>query len=327
MEKPLRAAVIGGSGFGKYHAQWYAREGVQVVAYTCTSPESVESAGGPIRDLTGHEPRGYDDLQTMLREEQPNLVSVCTPPSEHDQPTLSALEAGAHVLCEKPLLYDPSLSAAELLSRSEAMVRQARESNRHLGVNLQYAAALEPYRELYEGEWADLSQYNSYRFEMESKGNRHGAHHFEEIWVELGPHALTPLLMSLPNASPVEGSLKTEMSETDVRVEVEFEDPGGHRIPVSIRTGACPKEATPVRRFGFNGFLVDLSARKDDTGTFLSVLRSVESGKELEADDFMRVSIRRFVQAVRGDGTPLVTGDEAQRNSEVMLSVLSRLQR
>ncbi|MBW3625382.1 MAG: Gfo/Idh/MocA family oxidoreductase [Armatimonadetes bacterium] len=327
MSHPIRAAVIGGSGFGKFHAQWYAREGAEVVAYTGTSEESAEAAGGPLRNLTGQNPKGYADAEAMLQTEHPDVVSVCTPPACHIEPAMAALKAGAHVLCEKPLLYDSELSSAETLERSAALVDVANQQSLVLAVNLQYAATLDLYRELYERVWGALETYNAYSFEMESKGNRRGAHTFEQIWIELGPHAITPLLISLPNAALVEDSLQTEMNETDVRVEMEFENPGGHRIPVQLRTGACTKDATPVRRFGFNNFRVEIEARKDESGLFTSALRHAESGKEIAGDDFMRVSVRRFLQAARGQGTPLVSGIQAQRNLAVMLAVLDRLRR
>jgi predicted dehydrogenase len=47
--------------------------------------------------------RAYDDWAQMLAEVRPDIVSVCTPNCHHRDPTLAALQAGAHVLCEKPV--------------------------------------------------------------------------------------------------------------------------------------------------------------------------------------------------------------------------------
>lgn len=325
MSVPLRAAVIGGTGFGKFHAQWYAREGAEVVAYTATTDDTLEAAGRSIHDLTGQTPKGYTDVEQMLTAERPDVVSVCTPPALHREPVLAALDAGAHVLCEKPIQFDPNLSGPENLSISGEMIEKEREANRLLAVNQQYAALLEPYLEMFAHEWEPLEEVLSYDFEMESKGNRNGPHRYEQIWVELGPHALTPLLMSLPNASVVEESLQTELSESEVRVRMELHNPNGHRIKTGFRLAACDKDAVPLRRFGFNGFLVDIAARKDEDGTPLSVLSRPEGGRERICDDFMRVSIRRFLGAAGGDGVPLVTAEEAHRNLSVILTVLDRL--
>lgn len=47
--------------------------------------------------------KGYDDFAAMLAEIQPNLVAVTTPDHAHTEYVVMALEAGAHVLVEKPL--------------------------------------------------------------------------------------------------------------------------------------------------------------------------------------------------------------------------------
>lgn len=48
-------------------------------------------------------PRFYDSTERMLEIERPGLVCLCTPPSTHMKLAIAALEAGAWVLCEKPL--------------------------------------------------------------------------------------------------------------------------------------------------------------------------------------------------------------------------------
>ena len=49
--------------------------------------------------------RWYTDAKQMLDEIKPDLVSVCVPNCCHKEYTLMALEAGANVLCEKPLAF------------------------------------------------------------------------------------------------------------------------------------------------------------------------------------------------------------------------------
>jgi len=76
----------------------------------------------------------YLDAQTMLDELKPDLVSVSTGgfeySSDHYEPTIQALHAGAHVLCEKPICND--------LAKAEEMVRTARERNLCLAVDLNH---------------------------------------------------------------------------------------------------------------------------------------------------------------------------------------------
>jgi predicted dehydrogenase len=46
---------------------------------------------------------GYSDVTAMLSAHDLDVVSICTPPGTHEEIFLAAVEAGCHVLCEKPL--------------------------------------------------------------------------------------------------------------------------------------------------------------------------------------------------------------------------------
>jgi predicted dehydrogenase len=87
---------------------------------------------------------GYTDIGEMLRREQPDLVHIATPPAVHVDLTIQALEAGAWVLCEKPLCA--SLAEVDRLQT----VEQA--TGRYCAVNFQwrYGAAAGHVRRLVE---------------------------------------------------------------------------------------------------------------------------------------------------------------------------------
>src|SRR5271165_2365755 len=44
-----------------------------------------------------------DRLQELLEDPRIDLISVCSPDPTHAEHVIAALEAGKHVLCEKPL--------------------------------------------------------------------------------------------------------------------------------------------------------------------------------------------------------------------------------
>ena len=53
-------------------------------------------------------PHFYTDVEQMLIEQEPDLVSVCVPNMLHKQYTMMALKYGANVLCEKPVAFSLS---------------------------------------------------------------------------------------------------------------------------------------------------------------------------------------------------------------------------
>jgi len=321
MSEQLRAAVVGAAGIGKYHAQWYAAEGCEVVGFVGTSPESVAQTSEALRSLLGFEVRGYTSLDEMLRREKPHCVSICTPPDRHAESAVPALLAGAHVLCEKPLLWNEALDPDLVMSKASEIVRTAREQGRVLAVNTQYAAALEPFRRLYEDVVAPLGEVRSLLFEMESKGNRRGPNEYTAIWRELGPHALSLVLAMLPRGTIDYGSLETSMDRDHVNVRFRWVCEDAPPCDVTFLT-SCVREGQPKRRFGINGFDVDIGAVRED-GVYKTVLR--RGDMEVRCEDLVRVSIRRFIGAVRGEGTPLADGNTGLRNLELQLQVLKAL--
>ena len=64
----------------------------------------------------------YDDWQAMLDAHRFDLVCIATPTVHHAPQTLAALDAGAHVLCEKPTAMDAA-EAARMLAAAEAAGR------------------------------------------------------------------------------------------------------------------------------------------------------------------------------------------------------------
>ena len=101
---PLRVAIIGaGQVADKVHASYYCtRDDLELVA-VCDSHQSQAQA---LADKYGNA-QAWDDLEAMLRDVKPDIVSVCSPNRFHYEHTLLALEAGCHVMCEKPPAMTP----------------------------------------------------------------------------------------------------------------------------------------------------------------------------------------------------------------------------
>ena len=99
----VKAGIIG-AGIGRVHLEGYQAAGAEVVAL-CDANESraretAEKYG--VRKV-------YTDYKEMLKDAEINTISVCTPNSMHASMSIDALEAGKHVICEKPL----SVNAAD----------------------------------------------------------------------------------------------------------------------------------------------------------------------------------------------------------------------
>src|SRR5262245_28322139 len=47
-------------------------------------------------------PRAYRDLRFLLADKDIDVVDICTPPALHAAMIVEAIQAGKHVICEKP---------------------------------------------------------------------------------------------------------------------------------------------------------------------------------------------------------------------------------
>ncbi len=130
----LKVCVIGMGNIGNTHASVYkeleesADKKVMLAGVCDIIPERAETAGKKFNVPW------YLDAQKMLEELKPDICSVTTGgfeyPSDHYLPTIQALEAGCHVLCEKPICND--------LGKAQIMVDTAKKLNRCFAINLNH---------------------------------------------------------------------------------------------------------------------------------------------------------------------------------------------
>ncbi|MER7837986.1 Gfo/Idh/MocA family oxidoreductase [Streptomyces sp. NPDC096040] len=113
----IRAAVVGAGAIGRGShlpalAQLAAEGETEVVAAVDIDATAVEA----FRAEAGI-PHAYTDLDLMLAEQRPDLVTIGTPPTLHRDQTVAALRAGAWVWCEKPPV--PSLADFDAVEAEE----------------------------------------------------------------------------------------------------------------------------------------------------------------------------------------------------------------
>lgn len=110
--KGLRAGVIGVGHLGQHHARLYAAiPGVTLVGVTDQSADRAQEIAGR------HAARPYRTLDDLLTDV--DLVSVAVPTSSHYTVAKRCLEAGKHVLVEKPIAVQPA-EAHELVALAKA---------------------------------------------------------------------------------------------------------------------------------------------------------------------------------------------------------------
>ncbi|MHB9033582.1 MAG: Gfo/Idh/MocA family protein [Anaerolineae bacterium] len=120
----IRLGLIGAGGIAQAHCRAVSEvDGLEIVAVSDIVREKAEKTAAQFNI-----PGVYADYNQMLAQADIDAVTVCTPTALHAAPTIAALKAGKHVLCEKPM--EATLGAAA------EMVRAAHASGKILMVAL-----------------------------------------------------------------------------------------------------------------------------------------------------------------------------------------------
>src|SRR5260221_3132856 len=98
MPEPLRAIVLGAGYAGQGHAIALRLAGVEIAGMASRTAEVGAKIAASLQI-----PRYRSDWREMLPQERPDIVAVGSPGGTHLEMISAALEAGCHVLADKPL--------------------------------------------------------------------------------------------------------------------------------------------------------------------------------------------------------------------------------
>jgi len=135
MTKPLNVAVIGTGFIGRVHVRSARLAGAQVVGVAASTAERSAAAAAELKV-----PKGYASGIDATRDPDVDVIHICTPNAYHMEVAQAALEAGKHVVCEKPLATSLSdaralaelarqkglVATVPFINRFHPMVREAR---------------------------------------------------------------------------------------------------------------------------------------------------------------------------------------------------------
>lgn len=247
----INVAIIG-AGIGEHHLSGYKAlpELYAVKALCDLNLDRAKRVAADDPDIALH-----SDTQSLLDDPDIDVVDVCLPPHLHFDVTLAALEAGKHVVCEKPLVrsvreVDLLIEAAARTQRQIFPVFQYR-----YGKGLQQLQALvhaglagKSYTASLETHWNRDSDYYAVSWRGTWTGESGGAvlghaiHNHDLLTYILGPIASLSA-MTKTRVNPI---------EVEDCAAISFEMESGALATSSITLGAG--DDTSRLRFCFEGF-------------------------------------------------------------------------
>jgi predicted dehydrogenase len=156
MQQTIRIGLVGAGMFGgDVHLRAYAdlqRAGIspqlgrlgldhwardfapiqfELTAVATRTETSAQRAAAIFKSLTGYGPKmfhGEKPWESLLREQEIDVLAVATPDSLHTEVILKALESDAHVITEKPMCLD--------IHEADAIIKLARQKQRVVAVDM-----------------------------------------------------------------------------------------------------------------------------------------------------------------------------------------------
>jgi predicted dehydrogenase len=128
----LKVGILGMGGMGWQHARRYPQvPNARIVAIADIVPERLEAKEAVAIDLAGGKTildfsrvARYGEAADLIAQADVDVVDICLPTDLHAPYAIKALEAGLHVLCEKPM----ALTSAD----ADRMIAAAKAAGRYL---------------------------------------------------------------------------------------------------------------------------------------------------------------------------------------------------
>ncbi|MBR5060268.1 MAG: Gfo/Idh/MocA family oxidoreductase [Clostridia bacterium] len=117
----LKIGIVGNGGISQLHAQSYQALSDRVEIYALCDVNKARALAMAER-LGVPSERVFDNVYDMVRLPELDAVNVCTWNNSHSECTITALDAGKHVLCEKPM----ALNAEQAKAMKAAAVRNGK---------------------------------------------------------------------------------------------------------------------------------------------------------------------------------------------------------
>ena len=331
----LRVAVIGCGSIAKHKhlGEYHHNPAVEIVA-VC---DLVEERVNEMAQQYGA--KAYTSYEEMLEVEKIDAVSVCLPNYLHAPVSIAALDAGCHVLCEKPM--------ATSREEADAMIQAAKSNGKKLMVahNQRFVPSHQKARALIES--GEIGKIYSFRTAFGHGGPEGWSADGKDSWFfkkdeafigamgDLGVHKADLLRYLLGEefvevAGFIETSAK-ENTDVDDNAVCILKSESGIIGTLAASWAYTAREDNSTIIYGEHAIL-----RLEDDPDYslvvqykngevvkyaLGAIQSNEAGGQTSSH-----TIDHFVASILQDTEPLINGDEGKKSLEVILAALESME-
>lgn len=307
----LRAAVIGVGYLGRFHAQKYAAlEGVELVGVVDASADRAAEVAEEVGT------RAFTEYDRLLSEV--DLVSIVVPTQHHYQVAKAALEAGCHILLEKPV--------TRTVEEAEELIELA--SRKNLVFQAGHLERFNPAIMALDGVLKNPMFIESQRLApFKTRGTE------VNVVLDLMIHDIDIILSLVGSPLKLVNSIGVPVLSEEVDIanaRLQFENGCVANVTAS-RASRDP--VRKIRIFQQDAYIsIDYQERK------ISIFRKGDDGmpipglpnvgmeeKSFDQVDALLEEIRSFIHAVNNGIEPVVSGEDGKRALELAMKINRKL--
>jgi UDP-N-acetylglucosamine 3-dehydrogenase len=307
----MRVAVIGVGSMGRNHARVYNE--LPEVELLAVSDANEKAAHSIANQFSVH---AYTDYRELFDKEKPEAISIAVPTVKHEEVALAALEAGIHILLEKPI--------AATVEEGRRIIEKAEQTDRVLMVGhiVRFNPAIRALKERLDA--GDLGQI--FQIFCRRSGPFPARAQDVGVVIDLAPHDID-IMRFITGKNPTR-----VYAETERRIHTEHEDLlfGVLHFPDRI-TGALeinwltPTKIREVLVLGERGmfrvddltqdlYFYENAQAAGVNWSALATLKGVSEGSmtrfALQRYEPLKTELQAFIKAVRGEAEIAVSGED-----------------
>lgn len=340
IEAPLRVGIVGCGNISGNHLQAYSELDDAEIIGVCDVDIERARTTATHWDIE----HAVDSVEALLALDL-DMISVCTPHPTHETVAIAAAAAGVHVLCEKPIAVD--------IASAQRMVDSCATAEVKLGVLFQrrFWPAAQQLRSLIDNGTLGEPILGHVAVQLYRAPEYYAADAWRGTWGADGGgvlmtqaiHYLDLLQWYMGPVAQVYGRINTYKHGEHIEVEdsatAVLQFSSGAMATVNATTAIDPGLGAQIRMTGSTGATAELTEFPEGSDGRLTI-RTVEDRIDATlahpADQYPniglaeingglvahhRAQIRQFVEAVRNDHAPTVTGADATNALRILLAI------
>jgi UDP-N-acetylglucosamine 3-dehydrogenase len=300
--KNVNVGVIGVGAMGYNHARVYhSLEDVNLIGVSDVSQHTLDKVSKK------YNTKGYTDYQELLKNPEIEVVSVCVPTTHHHSVVMAAIENGKHILVEKPIAFT--------LKEAEEMVDAANEKGVKLSTGHveRFNPAVQKAKELIENDVigdvvsASAKRVGPFPPRIKDVG----------VTIDLAIHDLD-VMYYLFN----EDVTQVYATMGSILEKCEFEDHA--EIMTKFENGTTGllevNWLTPYKRRALDVTGTDGIIAIDYIDQSIDVSGKFAQNVEIEHEEPLKNEIKSFLNSIRNDETPEITGEDGLNALKMVLA-------